>query len=132
MGIGIDAALGIHDDALALHARRTRLLAANLANADTPGYKAQDIDFRSVLERQLAPRASLTTTHAQHLPTATGAQGAEPDVLYRIPSQPSLDGNTVDAHREKAAFAESSLRYQTSLQLLDRRLRGLMTALRGE
>lgn len=128
MTISIDSALGIHADALRLRERRTELLAANLANADTPGFKARDLDFKAVLAQQSAAR--LATTDAGHMREANGTAAAQ--LMYRIPSQSSLDGNTVDPHLEKAAFAENTVRYQTTLMLLGSKISGLMTAIRGE
>jgi flagellar basal-body rod protein FlgB len=134
MPITLDSALGPHAAALSLRARRAELLAANLANADTPGYKAKDIDFKTVLARQEANGSAvgLATTDAAHIATTSGGGVLSTDLQYRVPNQPSLDGNTVDPHLEKAAFAENALQYQTSLLLLDRKIRGLMTAVRGE
>jgi flagellar basal-body rod protein FlgB len=133
MSIRIDSALGIHAEALALRARRAELLASNLANADTPGYKARDVDFQSALRQwQQGGGVPVATTNAGHIRDANPGRSLSEAPLYRTPTQPSLDGNTVDPHLEKAAFAENSVRYQTSLLLLDRKFRGLMTALRGE
>jgi flagellar basal-body rod protein FlgB len=134
MPTNLDSALGLHAAALSLRARRAELLAANLANADTPGFKAKDIDFKAVLARQEANGSAvgLATTDAAHIATKSGGGVLSTDLQYRIPNQPSLDGNTVDPHLEKAAFAENALQYQTSLLLLDRKIRGLMTAVRGE
>jgi flagellar basal-body rod protein FlgB len=128
----IDAALGIHPQALAVSARRLEVLAGNMANADTPGFKARDIDFRSALqgELQAAGTRQLTTTRPGHLP---GLQdGSTPEPMYRVPNHPSLDGNTVDAQMEQAAFGEAAVRYQASLDFLGRRVEGLRKALRGE
>ena len=132
MPINIDKALGAFPEHLSLYGKRSSLLASNLANADTPGFKAKDMDFAAILRQHRDTEVQLTTTHPGH--TASGATGdpLRSDVLYRIPNQPSMDGNTVDPHLEKAAFAENAVRYQTSLMLLDRKIRGLMTALRGE
>jgi flagellar basal-body rod protein FlgB len=134
MPTNLDSALGLHAAALSLRARRAELLAANLANADTPGFKAKDIDFKAVLARQETNGSAvgLATTDAVHIATKSAGGVLSTDLQYRIPNQPSLDGNTVDAHLEKAAFAENALQYQTSLLLLDRKIRGLMTAVRGE
>ncbi len=133
MPINFDTAFGIHDDALMLHGRRAGILAANLANADTPHYKARDIDFKAVLGQvsgtQGGPR--LTTTHPRHLAgTGSGVPGGE--LQYRVPHQPSLDGNTVDTDIEQAAFMENGLRYQASLRFLGGRIKTLMTAIRGD
>jgi flagellar basal-body rod protein FlgB len=105
------------------------LLAANLANADTPHYKARDVDFKSALEEATAGQA-LTATHAAHL-SASGSP-AMVEAKYRIPNQPALDGNTVDPAAEQSAFAETALQYQTSLTLLGMRIAGLRSAIRGE
>lgn len=128
MAIGIDSALGVYPEALRLRERRTEILAANLANADTPGFKAQDFDFKATLAQQNV-RVRLASTNAGHIETP-GTPEAER--LYRVPSQAALDGNTVDPHLEKAAFAENAIRYQTTLMLLGSRIGGLMSAIRGE
>jgi flagellar basal-body rod protein FlgB len=132
MTISIDSALGIHPTALALRARRAELLSSNLANADTPGFKAKDMDFSAILRQGQDTSLRLTTTHPDHTANDAVAGPSQPKVLYRIPNQPSMDGNSVDPHLEKAAFAENALRYQTSLMLLELKVRGLMTAIRGE
>jgi flagellar basal-body rod protein FlgB len=140
----IDSYLGVHARALQLESRRTELLAANLANADTPGFKARDIDFKQVLATAGHPgaavgaRLGLQRTSGAHLGTGnagtTGAGGVANDAVmkYRVPLAPSLDGNTVDAQLEQAAFAENAVRYQATLTLLNMRLRGLMTAITGQ
>jgi len=132
MPINFDSALGIHARALSIRSRRNELLASNIANADTPGYKARDIDFRQVLAGAGGGENSLRRTEAGHLglQNDSGIEGAE--LLYRVPNQPSLDGNTVDPDLEKAAFAENAIRYNASLTFLDRKFRGLMLALKGE
>ncbi|MGD8497730.1 MAG: flagellar basal body rod protein FlgB [Chromatiales bacterium] len=131
MPLSIDAHLGIHADALAVRSRRTELLASNIANADTPNYKARDVDFRAALEQARgAQSGGLRTTHANHISTA--AFGGAMEVGYRVPFQPSLDGNTVDPQQEKAAFAENTVRYQTTLTFLNSKINSLRGALRGE
>src|SRR5690606_2724447 len=96
----IDAAFGIHPKALAVGARRLEVLAANMANADTPGYKARDIGLRSALRE--AARALLELTHEPHRAGHTEAAG---ELKYRLPNQPSLEGKSVDAELEQPAFA---------------------------
>jgi flagellar basal-body rod protein FlgB len=130
----IDSALGMAATALSLRAQRAELLASNLANTDTPGYKAKDIDFDALLKReqQGASSVTLTVTSSAHIGGASPDGIATTDLKYRIPNQPSLDGNTVDPHLEKAAFAENAVQYQTTLTLLNQRIKGVMTALRGE
>lgn len=128
----IDQALGIHPQALSVGARRLETLAANMANADTPQFKARDIDFRSALNDAVTSRANaaeLKTTHAGHL---TGTTSGSAELLYRVPNQPSLDGNTVDSQMEQAAFSEAAVRYQASLDFLGSRVDGLRKALRGD
>ncbi len=136
MPITFDSALGIHQKALALRSQRAEVLASNIANADTPGYKARDIDFKSVLESANAQSndakfgSELTRTHSKHIQINSSVNTA--DVLYRVPLQPSLDGNTVDGQIEKSSFAENALHYQASLTFLDGRFKGMMAALKGE
>lgn len=130
MSINFDKAFGIHPLALQLHAQRSEMLAANLANADTPGYKARDLDFQAVLKNVDATPPALRMTQPDHIAPRPGSLGA--DLMYRVPSQPSLDGNTVESHIEQAKFAENALHYQASLRFLNGRIAGLMTALKGE
>jgi flagellar basal-body rod protein FlgB len=131
MSLSFDKALGVHADALRVRSRRLELLASNMANADTPNYKARDIDFRAALSQASGQGGvGLARTHATHLPVQGGGVGGEP--LYRVPNQPSLDGNTVDPQLEQAAFSENAVQYQASLDFLNARFRGLRTALKGE
>jgi flagellar basal-body rod protein FlgB len=125
----IDRAFGVHAEALQLRSRRGELLASNLANADTPNYKARDLDFRNAL-KQAQSATSLATTHAGHIPVQNGAVSAQ--TLYRVPSQSSLDGNTVDTQIEQVKFAENAARYRASLRFLSGKISGLMTAIKGE
>lgn len=131
MPINIDSALGIHTDALALRARRAEVLASNLANVDTPNYKARDFEFRAALDRAQQGLGTLKVSHPSHIAGA-GSAAAMPELAYRIPLHASLDGNTVDASQEQAAFAENALQYRASLTFLNSRIRGLLTAIRGE
>jgi flagellar basal-body rod protein FlgB len=137
VAINLDSYLGVHARALGLREQRTELLARNLANADTPGYKARDMDFRAALasaEGAAAP-GSLHTTQSGHIGAADGAlaPGSTDSFLkYRTPLAPSLDGNTVDAQLEQAAFADNAVRYQATLSFLTSKFRSLMTAITGE
>ena len=150
MRTSLDTYLGIHPQALQLEAKRNELLAANLANVDTPNYKARDIDFKTALSAAGADSnvASSSSSSTPALRTAgsagaTGAQGGgalstagsgELDasaVKYRVPMASALDGNTVDEQLEQSAFAENSVRYQASLQFISGALRDLMTAITG-
>jgi len=133
----LDSYLGVHAAALRLREQRTELLATNLANADTPGFKARDIDFKSALEAatssQEKTRVGLAATQSGHSGDNRVSQGpANPLTLkYRTPLAPSLDGNTVDAQLEQAAFAENAVHYQATLTFLQARFRNLMTAITG-
>ncbi len=131
MPISFDSALGIHQKALAFRSQRTEILASNIANADTPGYKARDIDFKSAMAgAESKSTNSLTQTNSKHIQINTAQNNAE--VLYRVPNQSSLDGNTVDGLVEKSAFAENALRYQASLMFLGGKFKGMMAAIKGE
>lgn len=131
MPLSFDSALGIHAKAVDVRAQRTELLASNIANADTPGFKARDIDFKAALSNANSRlKTGLTRTHANHLPQS--GDSFRSTLLYRVPNQASLDGNTVDGQLEKAAFAENALRYQASLTFLGRKFKGLVGALKGE
>lgn len=129
MGINFDRALKLHSETLNLRSRRTEIVAANLANADTPGYMARDFDFKTAMADALGAERPLQVTHAHHL-QAPGRNAGE--LLYRMPSQMSLDGNTVETEQEKAVFADNALRYQGSLRFLGSRVQGLLTAIKGE
>ena len=129
MPSNIDRLFGVHAQALQLRSQRGELLASNLANADTPGYKARDLDFRNALESAQAATA-LKTTRAGHIGSANGSGGAH--MLYRVPVQPSLDGNTVDTQVEQSEFAENAVRYQATLRILGGKVSGLMKAIKGE
>lgn len=130
MAISFDNALGNHPLALRLREQRTELLAANMANADTPNYKARDLDFQSVLKGVQSSTVNLGLTQPNHLAPAQHPFGAE--LKYRIPSQSSLDGNTVDTEQEQVRFAENALQYQASLRFVSDEIAGLKSAIRGE
>ncbi|QBQ54602.1 flagellar basal body rod protein FlgB [Nitrosococcus wardiae] len=131
MSISFDSALGIHPYALSLWSRRAELLAANLANADTPDYKARDIDFKTALQQAQGTALPLQVTHAKHLPSAAG-QLPGGEALYRVPLQASIDGNTVDSQVEHGKFMQNALQYQASLHFLSGSFKGLRSALKGE
>ncbi|HYB64405.1 MAG TPA: flagellar basal body rod protein FlgB [Steroidobacteraceae bacterium] len=135
MPLNLDAYLGVHQDALKLYAQRTAVLANNIANADTPNYKAQDIDFRAVLAGTAGPGAKalpLSTTSSAHVAGSAPGASAPAQLKYRVPLAPSLDGNTVDVQMEQAAFADNSVRYQAALSFLSSKFRDLMTAITGQ
>lgn len=140
MSVNLDSYLGIQPDALEVYSKRAEVLADNLANADTPGYLARDIDFRAALaaagQGQGAPAASggglqLESTSPDDL-TASSPQGGvstEQYLKYRIPLAPSLDGNTVDSQMEESAFAQNNVRYEASLTFLEERFGDLNTVI---
>ena len=111
MGISFQQALGVHPQAVKLRLERTELLTANLANVDTPNFKAKDIDFAREMQR---------------------ANNAVVDVQYRVPMQPSEDGNTVELNSEQARFSQNSMDYQSSLTFLNLQLSGIKEAIEGK
>lgn len=134
MAINFDTALGIHADALKVRTQRAELLATNLANADTPNFKAQDIDFRSALNSAMTGGGAegLKTTNSQHFPTNAESNGLMAPLQYRVSTQDSLDGNTVDEEVEQAQFMQNAVQYQASLQFLGGKFSSITKALRGE
>ncbi|RUO59034.1 flagellar basal body rod protein FlgB [Pseudidiomarina insulisalsae] len=127
-------ALEFQQQALALREQRQRVLANNIANADTPQFKAQDFNFQQALQRatqqQIAPVA-VTRTHAGHQ-QLTSAPATAASLSYRVPTQERLDGNTVDMDRERAAFLDNTLRYQADIQFMDDKVSGLRKAMQPE
>ncbi|MGB1090821.1 MAG: flagellar basal body rod protein FlgB [Oceanobacter sp.] len=137
--INFDNALGYHPEAMQLRAKRAEVLANNLANSDTPGFKARDFDFKAALDQAVEQRKSrngiqsdslvVEKTNAGHIP---GRGRIEEDLLFRNPSQPSIDGNTVDSQIEQALYARNSLDYNASFEFLSAKFKGLKGAVRGE
>ena len=128
--MNLDSVFGIHEQAVQLPARRAEVLASNLANADTPGYKARDFDFNAMLRNELQRPVRMVSTHRNHIPVDTGIV-ASTQMGYRVPQQPSLDGNTVEVEREQSAFSENAMRYEASLRFLDSKVKGLLRAIKG-
>jgi flagellar basal-body rod protein FlgB len=124
----IDNALGVHAQALGLRSKRMEVLARNIANADTPHYKAKDIDFRSVLKQ--TREDSLNSTHNLHMnmPMEESPSGEK----YRVPFNASFDGNTVEMNVEQAKFGQVAADYQATLNILENRVSGIRRALRGD
>jgi len=136
MAINFDKALGIHEQALMLRAQRNGILATNIANVDTPNYKARDIDFRAAMatmQSGATSTVSLQATEPGHIASDSASTlsplGAQ--LQYRLPQQPSLDGNTVEAHVEEAAYADNAVRYQASLQFLGSKFATLKSVISG-
>jgi len=122
---------GIHEQALLLHEQRIGVLATNLANADTPNYKARDIDFSEVLAQSDGGSLSMRVTQAAHIATPQGELSAGA-LKYRNPYQASLDGNTVEMPVEQAAFAENNVRYQASLRFISGTIAEMQLAIAGQ
>ena len=137
----LSAALNFDSEALGLRNRRQQVLANNIANADTPNFKARDFNFSRALAQATAGSANgrgggsnglaLSTTSSHHI-TARSGINSGPSMLYRVPDQPSLDGNTVSMDQERSRFTDNSVRYQTALTLLNSRIRGLKSAMQPE
>jgi flagellar basal-body rod protein FlgB len=122
---------GIHEQALLLHGQRLGVLANNIANADTPNYKARDIDFSAVLSHTEEAPMAMSVTQSGHLSLSDG-EAPMADLKYRNPYQASLDGNTVEMAVEQAAFAENNVRYQASLGFINGRIAELTLAINGQ
>ncbi|MFJ4371515.1 flagellar basal body rod protein FlgB [Pseudomonas japonica] len=136
MSISFDKALGIHEKALGFRAQRAEVLANNIANADTPNYKARDMDFSKVLAAETEKTRqgghfALDRTNARHI-DAEGVTLSDESLQYRTPMQPSIDQNTVDAQLEQSNYAENAVGFQASFTLLNSKFKGLVSALRGE
>lgn len=132
----LSQALHFQQEALNLRHQRQQVLASNIANADTPSYKARDFDFSSELSRVMTEGRSsgeltLARTSDRHI--SDGATpGSGVDLKYRVPAQPSLDGNTVDMDLERAQLLDNSVRYQATLTMLNSRIQGLKSAMQPE
>ena len=130
MTITTDSVFGLNAPALALWQRRSEVIASNLANADTPGYQARDVDFRSALQQASGESNQLelsTPTAGQIQPGSSDAD----QLKYRTPMQPSMDGNTVDTQVEQAAFAANTVHYQASLSFINGSIQTLRLAITG-
>ena len=129
-----DPLFDVHAAALQFHRQRMELLASNIANADTPGYQARDLDFNKVLaqvEKNATSSVGVTATQPGHLAPGLSEATLKAATVFRMPTQPSADGNTVDVQTEQAAYADAALHYQSSLSFIDYRLKSLMTAITG-
>jgi flagellar basal-body rod protein FlgB len=131
----LDDLLNFHTQALRVRDQRQQVLASNIANADTPNFKARDVDFKTALQGalQAAPAAggaALATTAPGHLAGAPGL-AAEAGLLYRTPAQGSVDGNTVDLDAERAAFADNAIHYEFNLTRLSQQIKGMMAVIQG-
>jgi len=129
------ATLDFQATALGLQAQRAKVLASNIANADTPNYQAKDFDFGQALSQAtqaaIGNASAPARTHPAHL-SAPGTAAAAPALQYRQPLQSALDGNTVDLDTERAAFAENSIRYEATLRFLNGQIKTMLTAINGQ
>ena len=141
----LDTYFRFHATALALRAERQTILASNIANADTPHYQARDMNFSSVLQqammttatRSTAPAYLLKTSHPLHIaqtqsPSQSAGRPLAPALLYRVPFQDSIDGNTVELDTERAQFADNALRYEAALSEVNSNIRNLSSVLQGQ
>lgn len=132
----LDDTLRFHETALGLRAQRQQLLASNIANADTPNYKARDIEFASALQGALArggqAPSKLVKTSAAHLSGSAEAGLNGAPLLYRTVQQGSVDGNTVDMDTERNQFTDNAIRYEASLTMISSQIKGLLAAIQGQ
>lgn len=131
----LDSALRFHQEALNLRARRQEVLAANIAHADTPLYKARDLDFGASLSQALARgrqagSTSMATTSPRHL-AGEPMGGSDAELLYRLPTQSSIDGNTVEMDAERVGFADNAMRHEFNLTVLTSRIKSLLSAVQS-
>ena len=125
----IEGHLKVHAEALALRSRRNEILSSNIANAGTPNFKAKDLDFDQMLNTKMG-FGEVNTSNKRHFKMAFGPN--EQGVKFRQNVTPSKDGNTVELHVEQMQFSENVMRYQSSLEFLNRKIAGLMSAIKGE
>lgn len=139
----VDSLFGVTPELLSHRAKRLEMLSSNLANADTPGYKAVDLDFESIYASQAEARINatgqaeavrLTTTHASHLNQAgqNASSGVQLDTMYRTPHQYRLDGNTVETDVERMKFMDNAIRYQAGVTFLGNKASSIISTLKGE
>jgi flagellar basal-body rod protein FlgB len=127
--LGFENSLGIHPQVLQLHAARAEILANNLANTDTPHFKARDIDFKKILTNESKRSLEMKVTSEKH---QSGSIKTDSDLMFRNPHQPAIDGNTVDSQMEQTLYTENSLRYNASFQFLNGSFKGLKGAIKGQ
>lgn len=130
----LDATLSFQQQALSLRHQRQAILSTNIAHADTPGYQARDIDFSAQLQKNMKANSvtgkplSMVVTSAKHM-AVQPPNSLTADLLYRVPHQAALDGNTVDMDMERSHFADNSVKYQTDLSILNGQIKSMMAVL---
>ncbi len=132
----LDQAMQFNEAALSLRGQRQQILASNIANADTPNFKARDIDFTKALQGAMSRNSgapALATSANAHLSAngAGGSTGAMAPLMYRLPLQASIDGNTVEMDNERNQFTDNAIRYEAGLTLLSGQIKGLLAAIQG-
>ncbi len=132
MAISFDKALGVHQHTVGIRSKRAETLASNLANANTPGFKAKDIDFQRALNAATSGSSmGMSRTHERHIVASASRSSGEQK--FRVPNQPDTgDGNTVDAQLERNIFMQNSLEYQTSLDFLGSKFKNMTKAIKGQ
>jgi flagellar basal-body rod protein FlgB len=126
----LNKVFGVHEPALQIRARRLEVLAQNIANADTPNYKARDVDFKSVLREAGGTDSELWSTKSGHF--AVGQELSPDGLVYRVPFNTAFDGNTVEMSVEQAQYGKAATDYQATLNFLENRISGMRKALRGD
>lgn len=132
MGINFEKAFGVHQHAMVARSARSQVLASNIANADTPNFKAKDVDFQAMLTNSKRQQAggAMSKTHEKHFKMPSIGQQ---ESLYTVPNQPDTgDGNTVDVQLERNKFLENSMQYQASVNWMGGKIKGLKKALSGQ
>jgi flagellar basal-body rod protein FlgB len=127
--INFNNAIGVHSDAMLLRGKRAEILANNLANSDTPGFKARDINFQAMLAKETQTGMAMSSTNSAHLSHSSSKSS---ELFFRNPSQPSIDGNTVDTQLEQTIFSRNAMDFNSSFEFLNGRFKGLKSAIRGE
>jgi flagellar basal-body rod protein FlgB len=134
----LNDALDFQGQALQLRSERQRLIASNIANADTPGYVARDMDFAKTLQAAtgaLPAAAAIATSHAGHIGGGAAGFGGgtvASALLYATPAQTNLDRNTVDMDRERASFADNAIKYEATLRFINSHVRTTLSAITGQ
>jgi flagellar basal-body rod protein FlgB len=131
MSSGIDQLFGLHQVALSARSNRSQVIASNIANADTPGYQARDIDFSAELKRATAARTQPANGTAPTPPARLGNGPLGAELLYRTAVQPSVDNNTVDLDVERAQFADNAVRYEANLMFVSSQVKSMLAAIQG-
>ncbi len=146
MPVNMTNALDFHSKALVLRAERQRVIASNIANADTPGYVGRDINFKEAMNAamggsslSLSPSAPSGgspdgTTHSRHIAmqSSTGSLGGTTRLDYTVQTQPAMDGNSVDLDRERANFVDNSVRYEATLRFINGQSKTILSAIQGQ